>query len=230
MRPAPGQVPMLVLLSFLNFTCWMGLTGCALIWLTASEAVTFAYTMPLFAAVLCWPVLGERPSAGRLGGLLLGIAGVGLLAFGQGAAVGWAKSPGIACALGAAVLFALGTVLSKRHQPAMSPLVNVAWQMALGSVPLILAAVLLETPELSRLTPVGYAALLYNGVVALFVAFLTWFAALRRLPAGIAALGTLLTPIIGVLASALFLHEALGVMQVAALALTLLGVALAARS
>jgi drug/metabolite transporter (DMT)-like permease len=62
------------------------------------------------------------------------------------------------------------------------------------------------------------------------VAYVAWFAALARLPASIAAIGTMAVPVIGVVASALALHEKLGPGQIAALIFTLAGVVLAARS
>src|SRR5271165_3551586 len=51
--------PRLVLASLLNVTGWMVLMGLALLWLPASEAALIAYTMPVWAAALAWPVLGE---------------------------------------------------------------------------------------------------------------------------------------------------------------------------
>jgi drug/metabolite transporter (DMT)-like permease len=61
------------------------------------------------------------------------------------------------------------------------------------------------------------------------VCYLTWFAALRRLPAEIAAMATLLTPVIGVVAAALALGEPFGMRQVAALVLVIGGLALVLR-
>ena len=52
--------PRLVLAAFLNVACWMVLMGIALLWLPASEAALIAYTMPIWASLLAWPVLGER--------------------------------------------------------------------------------------------------------------------------------------------------------------------------
>jgi drug/metabolite transporter (DMT)-like permease len=52
---------------------------------------------------------------------------------------------------------------------------------------------------------------------------------LQRLPASVAAISTLLVPVIGVLASAATLGEPLG-RQIAALVLTIAGVVLASRS
>ncbi|MBX6742016.1 MAG: EamA family transporter, partial [Acetobacteraceae bacterium] len=59
--------------------------------------------------------------------------------------------------------------------------------------------------------------------------YLAWFAALRRLPASTATMGTLLGPVVGVLGSALLVGEPLGLREIAALTLTLGGVVLAVR-
>jgi drug/metabolite transporter (DMT)-like permease len=67
-------------------------------------------------------------------------------------------------------------------------------------------------------------------VVQFCVGYVCWFAALARLPASVAAIGTMVVPVIGVVASALVLHEPLGIGQIAALLFTLSGVVLATRS
>ena len=59
---------------------------------------------------------------------------------------------------------------------------------------------------------------------------MTWFAALSRLPASVAAIGTMAVPVIGVVTSAVALHEQLGIGQIAAPIFTLAGVVLATRS
>ena len=54
--------PRLVIAAILNVTGWMVLMGLALLWLPASEAALIAYTMPVWASLIAWPVLGERPT------------------------------------------------------------------------------------------------------------------------------------------------------------------------
>ena len=58
--------PRLLLAAFLNVAAWMTLMGLALLWLPASEAALIAYTMPIWASMLAWPVLGERPNLLRV--------------------------------------------------------------------------------------------------------------------------------------------------------------------
>src|SRR4051794_8252490 len=73
----PRAVPRLLLAAALNVTAWMGLATVSLLWLTAGEGALLVYTMPIWATLLAWPILGERPTAGRLAALALGVAGRG---------------------------------------------------------------------------------------------------------------------------------------------------------
>jgi len=229
LRVPRGAWGRLWLAALLNISAWMGLAALALLWLDASEACILAYVAPVLTAILAWPVLGERPTPARIVALVLGFGGVATVMFGRGIDLGLAKLPGILCALGAAALFALGTVLTKQRPPALPLAAGVVWQIGLGAVPMVVLAALFETPDYSGLSRQGWLLIGWMAVVPLCLCYLTWFAALRRLPAGLATLGTLLAPLIGVGGSALLLGEPFGTREVAALGLTLGGVVLAAR-
>jgi drug/metabolite transporter (DMT)-like permease len=223
------QWPIQVVASMLNYGLVTVLTITALIWLPASEAVIFTYTMPIWAALLAWLAFGERLTVGRAAALVLGIGGIVVLVGGHGVeAASWAKLPGIACGLGAAWLFALGTVISKNRPPRLPPVAGVAWQVLLGAIPPVALAIF-EAQDWSRVTPLGWLALLYCATVPMVFAYLAWFRALQLLPAATAAIGTLIAPVVGVTGSALLLGEPLGARQLVALALTLGGMALAVR-
>jgi drug/metabolite transporter (DMT)-like permease len=140
------------------------------------------------------------------------------------------KLPGVACIMGTSMMFALGAVFTKRYPLRLPPVTNVAWQVFLGSLPLLLASLLFDRWDFGRVTPIGWAGLGYGAVLALGVSYLAWFRALRLLPASTAATATLMVPLIGVLGSAALLGEPLGARQLVALAMTLAGVALAARA
>ena len=49
--------------------------GLALLWLPASEAALIAYTMPVWASMLAWPILGERPNLLRVISLVMALRG-----------------------------------------------------------------------------------------------------------------------------------------------------------
>ena len=222
--------PRLVLAAILNVGCWMVLMGLALLWLPASEAALIAYTMPIWASTLAWPILGERPNLLRIISLVMAFAGLAAIMGGDGLAASAAKLPGIVMALGGAIGFAVGTVLAKKLPLNLPPLSAAAWQIGIGCLPIALVGLAVENSDFAGLSGLGWSLLFYSTVVQFCIAYLSWFAALARLPASVAAIGTMAVPVIGVAASALALHEPLGPGQIAALIFTLAGVALAARS
>lgn len=219
------SVPQLVASAGCSVFAWMGFSTLSLLWLTAGQAAMLVYTMPVWAMLLAWPLRGHRPHATGVLGLALCMGGIGLLSRAHGASFGLAQWPGVAFALGAAALFALGTV-ALRPLP-LGPFAQLAWQLAIGCTPMLAYGIAFEHPEFAALSVIGVGAFTYMTVFAMGVCYLAWFAALRRLPPSTAALGTLVTPVVGVVAGAAFLGEALGASQWLALALVLAGVALA---
>ena len=230
LKVAPRLLPRLMLAALLNVTGWMVLMGLALLWLPASEAALIAYTMPVWASMLAWPVLGERPTLLRTISLLMAFAGLAAIMGGNGLSASSAKLPGIIMALAGAIGFALGTVLAKKLPLQMAPIPAAAWQIGLGCLPVAIVGLCIETTHLETLSTLGWWLLIYSTVIQFCVAYVSWFAALARLPASVAAIGTMAVPVIGVVASALALHEPLGPAQIVALVFTLAGVVLATRS
>jgi drug/metabolite transporter (DMT)-like permease len=228
LTPPKGQWRQLLTSAGLNFGAWMTFTALGLAWLRASETAILAYTLPVWTVLLARPLLGERLTANRGLGLALGLAGVSLLIFSEPPAVAWTKLPGVVCTLMAAMSFALGAVLAKRAPLAMPPFAAVVWQTGLGAVPLVIG-MLIERPDLRAVDALGGLAFVSSGALANGLGYITWFAALQRLPASLVSIGSLMVPAVGVLASAVMLGEPLGWRECGALALTLCGVAIASR-
>jgi drug/metabolite transporter (DMT)-like permease len=222
--------PRLVLAAILNVGCWMVLMGFALVYLPASEATLVAYTMPVWASVLAWPVLGERPNLLRVLSLVMAFAGLSAILGGNGFAASLSKLPGMLMALGGAIGFAVGAVLAKKWPLDLPPVSTAAWQIGIGCVPVAIAGLLFEQSNFAGLSANGWLLFGYSTVVQFCIAYVCWFAALARLPASVAAIGTMAVPVIGVVTSAVALHEPLGIGQIAALVFTLAGVALATQS
>jgi drug/metabolite transporter (DMT)-like permease len=225
----PHLWPRLILASLLNVTAWMGLATFSLLWLAAGEATIVCYTMPVWASIFAFLLLGERITARRMLALAVGLAGLVVLVVGDGLDVGLGKLPGVGFALAAALLFSLGTVVTKRWPVGMPPAALVAWQTGLGCLPLLVGALLFDRFEPAAISTQSWWLLLYGGVAPLGLCYLAWFAALKRLPASGAAAGTLLTPVVGVATAAVFLAEPLGAREILALSLTIGGVVLAIR-
>lgn len=218
----------LLFAAFTNVFAWMGFSTIAMKYLAVSEAALLVYTMPIWATLLAWPILGARPTLRDIAGLLLGLSGLAVLLGGGPIALGSDKMVGIALALAASLLFALGSVMTKSPLP-MPPTALVAWQVGLGCFPMVALGLAFERPAIAALTTPGWSALIYMTLGPMAVCYLTWFAALRRLPAATAAISMLTVPVMGTVVAAFMLAEPLGMREVLAMALTLAGVALALR-
>lgn len=214
--------------AFVNVFAWMGFSTLAMLWLSVTEGALLVYTMPIWATLLAWPMLGLRPTLRSVTALILGLGGVGVLLAGPGLALGAEKLPGVVLALGAAVLFAFGTVAPRSTIP-LSPVALTAWQVGLGCLPMVPLGLLFEKPDLGALSPLGWASLAYMTAVPMGICYLGWFAATKRLPPATASTSMLLVPLVGVISAAPILGERLGAREGLALALTLGGVALAVR-
>jgi drug/metabolite transporter (DMT)-like permease len=220
----------LVVAALLNVSAWMGLTTVSMLWLPAGQAVTLAYTMPVWAALLAWPILGDRPGSRQIAAIALGICGVVILVGGAGLSLDVARRPGIALALSAAGLFAFGTVLAKLQPIPLPRVTLVAWQVGIGCIPLFLGGLLFEQTHFDALPVIGWIALTYTALVSMGLCYVLWFAAVRRLKPSSAAVGTLLTPVIGVVASSAALGDPLTIRQVVALALVVAGIMFAIKN
>ncbi len=217
----------LVTAAAINVFAWMGFTALALNWLKVSEGALIAYSMPIWAMMLAWPLLGARPTRRSL--VALGLSITGMIVLMGGPDFTAAKLPGVLFAFAAALLFALGTVRARKPIAMPGPAVA-AWQVGLGCLPMVGLGLMLEQPQIASLSMPGALGLAYMAVGPMALCYLTWFGALRRLPTAVAATSMLIVPVVGTLTAVPLLGETLGLREVFAIVLTIGGVALALRS
>src|SRR5436190_6670150 len=220
----------LVLVSLLTISSWVAFMGLALVWLDAREAAVLAISVPVWVALLAWPVLGERLSPVRALALMVALGGIFILIGGNGIEAGIGKLPGFLLALAGAVCVGLGTVLTKHFPLEVPPLPLAAWQIGIGCLPVAIAGLAIEHPHPAALSATGWASMVYLTVIQFCLCYVCWFGTLERLPAATASIGTLLVPVVGVVSAAAMLHEPFGLREFAALAVALSGVAVALRA
>lgn len=187
--------------------------------LSAGRTAVIVYTMPLWAAILAVPLLGERISMRQVIALLLGLAGLAAL-MGQDLSH-LANAPlGALCTLTAAVAFALGTVWLKRQVWEANQTVVAGWQVLLGSLPVMVLWGFLAPPlELTEIGMPSWLAVLYLIVIANAVAYFSWFRAVAALPAVVSGIGSMAVPVVGIFSSYVLLEERIGWPELLALAL-----------
>ena len=226
--PTRSELLHLLILAMLNYGLFVILTTTTLTWMPASEAIIVTYTLPIWSALLAWPILGERITLIRVVAIVLGCSGVALMAGVGSVHIGTEKLPGVGLALLAAWVFGLGAVLSKKHPIEMPQLVIVAWQCGLGTIPVALLATQ-EHPVWARMDASAWGLIFYMAAMPMTVAYLAWFRCLKLIPTATATTFILLSPIVGVTVATLWLGDQLGPRHYIALAATLSGVLLAAR-
>jgi drug/metabolite transporter (DMT)-like permease len=230
MRVPRAVWPRLVGLAMLTVGSWASLIALSLLWLRASEAAVIAASMPVWVSLLALLILHEHFSLARALALAIAISGIAILFGADGFEASLDKLPGALLAIGATLCVAFGTVLTKRFPFGLPAISLAAWQIGIGCVPILLLGLWLERASFASLSLTGWLLMAYMTFVQFCVCYVCWFAALARLKASTVSLGSLLTPVVGVLSSAATLGEPLGLRQVLALTLTLGGVLLAARS
>jgi drug/metabolite transporter (DMT)-like permease len=202
LRPPP--IGFTLLIGLLQTTAFVGLVLLAIRTGGAGKTAVLAYTMPFWLLLLAWAFLGERLHDVQWLAVGLMLAGL-VLVVEPWRLEGVLSSvlsllSGVAWAASALVVKLMG----RRHR--VDVLSLTAWQMLLGSLPLVLAAGLAyDGAPVWSATFVG--ALAYNVILANVAAWPLWLYALRSLSAGTAGLGTLAVPVIGVVAAWLQLGE-----------------------
>ncbi|QQD71943.1 DMT family transporter [Acidithiobacillus ferrivorans] len=219
MPPARYVIPfgLLQTTGFVGFALW------ALEYGGAGRTAVLVYMMPIWFMLMAWQALGERLSG--IAWLALALALLGLLAILKP----WDFSGnwrGTLLALLAGIFWAASAIWQKRHAPPGQDLFTVTlWQTAIGGLGLALMAGIVD-PLTIHWTPAFIGALLYNALPGTALAYFLWAYALQNLPSGIAGMGTLLVPLIGVAAAWLQLGERPGIWESAGMVVIFMALAL----
>ncbi len=206
-RPlALKEFPTMLALGLLQ-TC--GFTG-LLIWALASggagKTAVLSYTMPFWVMLFAWPMLGEKVQGWQWLAVVFALFGM-LLIFdplhikGDGFSMFLALCSGISWAISAIV----SKKLHKRA-PQLDLLNITAWPTLLGSIPIIMLALVLPAPPI-QWTHTFYLTIIYSIFLSGSLAWVLWLYALQRLPAGVASMASMLAPVIGVSAAWVQLGE-----------------------
>jgi drug/metabolite transporter (DMT)-like permease len=216
-----GHWGRLVVLALFNITGWNVLVAFGLTMIPAGRAAILGYTMPALAIPLSIWLLGERPTAQKLLGLALGMAGLAVL-MGEALITVGAAPLGSLLVLGAAASWALGVVLQKKYPVSMPAGSYTAWIMLLGGLPMIVMALL--TDDLSALGRAGLWPTLgvaYNVLLSFGFAYWAWIKIATQVSVTVFSISTLIIPVVGVIGGMLFLGERPTLAEYGALALVL---------
>lgn len=216
-RPKPAGVRswrLIVLLAVTNTSIAFGAMFAGLDGLATGTASVLANAQPLLVLLPAWWLYKERVSARTAVSMVVGFAGLLIVAVpGGGGSGAWLS-------ILAAVAITAGTLLSRRL--AGIDLVQAAgWHFFIGGAILAGVAGAMEGLPQVDWTPRFILSLLYLGLIGSALAFWAWFTETLRSPLGQLAAWTFLTPVFGIAFGLLLTGERPGGWTAVGLALVL---------
>jgi drug/metabolite transporter (DMT)-like permease len=207
LRVPRGEYLHVMIAGFFNVAAFQIFSGFAQLSGATSRAIIITYSMPIWTVMLSVLVLGERLNRIRIFAFGLCVVGLAILL--------WPLFTGgfplfVVYSLGCALSWCVATVYVKWAKMKIEPLANAAWQLLFGL--LFIAAGSFAFEGYPRLWPVSsdtILAILFVGLFGVGLAHFLWWSIIGRLPAITASLGSLIVPVVGVSASALYLGERL---------------------
>jgi O-acetylserine/cysteine efflux transporter len=184
-------------------------------------------TQAFFTIALAMRLTGEKVRTFQYAALALAAAGIGVIVWRTD---GSATPLGIVLVLGAALSWAGGNLVARRT-PNVNMLAFVVWASLFSVAPLLVLSLVFEgwpaiATGLAKADAVTWAAVAWQAVGNTMFGYAVWGWLLARYPAATVAPMSLLVPVFGMAASALFLHEALPGWKLAAAGLVMAGLAL----
>ncbi len=195
-------------------------------YVSSGMASILTASMPLFVVFIAWGWIGEPLTIHKVGGVILGLTGLGLLYWDQ---LGSASSLlGGVAVTGSALAYGIGTVYGKVLGNRLTPLLLNTWQMALGTLVLAGAAWWQEGIAMPVLSAPSLAAIAYLAVFGSVVAYLLYFWLMGRVTASTLSLVSFVSPIVSVVLGT-FAGEAVTPTVLAGMGLVFIGVILVSR-
>lgn len=181
---------------------------------TAAHMAVFLYTAPLFAALgLHFLVPEERLSALQWAGVGVTFIGV-IVAFmsgGHNGAVPQASNMLLGDFFGllAGAFWGMTTIVVRRSALSSGSATMTLFYQLAGAFVLLGAMALLTGQTQLRFTPVSVSSMLFQTVIVTFASYLAWFSLLRRYQASRLGILSFMTPVFGIIAGVVLLHEPL---------------------
>lgn len=219
--PPRRELPWMAVTGLLTIFAFNMLTTLGQILTETSKAAIIAYTMPALTALFSAVFLRERLGTNIILALAVGMGGIAVLA-GENVTHLIANPLGPSIMLAAATVWALGTVAMKAGQFTLPPLSLTVWFMGLSALVCAPFALVLEDPLSMPMPSLAILAVwAWHALLPMVVCYALWTRLVGRVPAPIAAIATLMAPVVGVSSSMILLDDPVTWQKITALAMIL---------
>jgi drug/metabolite transporter (DMT)-like permease len=219
---------LLAVTGVLSFSLNYGLLFWGEQYISSGLASLLQATIPAFGLVIAHFYLpGERITTAKVAGVLMGVAGVGVIFSNQLAVAGNRALAGSAALVLSSICVAYSNVLLKARGSNLDPAVIAAGQMLFGLVPLLVVGIPVEgNPFHYNWTPTAVLSLFYLAIVGSVLAFLLYYWLMHNMDVTKTMLIALVTPVFAVTLGMLVLNEELNWRTFAGGAMIMLGIGL----
>jgi drug/metabolite transporter (DMT)-like permease len=219
---------LLAITGVIAFTFNYGLLFWGEQYISSGLAALLQSTTPAFGLVFAHLYLpGERMTAAKIIGVLMGVAGVGVIFSHQLTVAGPRALAGSAALVMSAVCVAYSNVLVKAYCRNIDSSIIATGQILFGFVPLLVIGISFEgNPLKFHWTPKALVALFYLAIVGSVIAFLFYYWLVHHMDVTKTMLIALVTPVVAVTLGMLVLHEQMNWRTLAGGALIISGISL----
>ena len=218
--PRRSEWGTVILLGILNIGFFQAMLFVAAYRLPGGLAAVLSSTQTLMVLLLTWLIGKTMPPKAAWLWAAAGVAGIALMVLSPQARYdAW----GIAAALSGAASMSLGVYLSKHRRTSLPVLAFAGWQLLVGGLCLLPAALLAE-PPLPALTLANIGGYLYLCLFGAVLAYVLFFSGLARLPPAVVSSLGLLSPVCAFALGWLFLGQGMDGKSLLGFALALLSI------
>jgi drug/metabolite transporter (DMT)-like permease len=218
----------LAVTGILSFSLNYGLLFWGEQYISSGLAALLQATIPAFGLVIAHFYLpGEQMTPAKIFGVVMGVAGVGVIFSNQLSVAGPRALAGCAALVVGSACAAYANVLVKARGAKLDPAILAGGQMVFGLIPLLLIGIPLEgNPFHYRWTGMAVVSLFYLAIVGSVIAFLLYYWLVQHMEVTNTMLIALVTPVFAVILGMLVLDEKLDWRTVAGGAMIMSGIGL----
>lgn len=223
--PKKQDLKIIFAIGLLQVGLFMILINVGLFYVSAGRTAVLVYTTPLWVVPISIFVFKEKSSLLKWVGFILGILGIVVLF--NPFLVNWSDHNvliGNGLLLLSALCWAIAILCARYMSWPHTPLELISWQLLVGTIPVLVTAVIEQPHPHIEWNHVLVMSILYTGIFATAIAYWGTVLVSKELPPITTSLSLSIIPVFALLLSAALLHEPITISIIIAMLLILSGV------
>lgn len=222
--PSVRDLPLIFIIGLLQISIYILLANFGLEYLPAGRSSLLAYTTPLWVMPAATFFFNEESSFIRWVGFFLGLGGLCVLL--NPWEMEWTNHHiifGSAMLLLASLCWAISMLCARYMRWNKSPLELIPWQLLVGTIPILVYAIINEPIVVIHFSQPLILSLVYTGILVTGLSYWSGLVINKELPTTIVSIGFLLVPVFSLIFSAAYMHEVVSFSTAAAIVMIFSG-------